>query len=150
MQSHPLDRNIAEHGVLQFPDPGASTEATITTPAKRIIQLNAISFIFTASAVGANRYISIQFRRLAGEPFWFTQAPFALTASTSMKFSYGIAAAPVNFSATQSRFSGPLPAGVRLTDIDDIHINVENIAAGDTLTNIFYQFDRWYDIGRLA
>ncbi len=150
MQMHPYDIRVSDPLEVIGVDPSAGSLYTFNIPDKALYRINSITFDFDADATGANRFVRLQFMGIGADPLWFSQAPFAITASTGIKFSFGISSAPNSFSATDAIIALSLPDQLRLTDTMFIRINVIDIQATDQISNVAMHVDQWIDIARLA
>lgn len=123
-----------ESAVVPIANRGAGIEPSFNVPGSERMLLMGVSFVLTAAAGGSNRTPVLEIKDGSGVIQCCAVAGFALTPGSSA--TYGYTHGLSEWDQANNLFaSGPCPM-LPMDSATVVTIHVENLAAGDTLTNI--------------
>jgi len=139
---HPLDVNIFDMVSVEIPAPAAGSPAGLGIPGQTRILIVAATFRLVTDANGANRTVHMRFTD-GTNTILEIGSPAVQTASITRDYNFAIGIGSPYVGATDDERVVPLPSELYLVTGWDTVINVENIQAGDQLSEIFFTYQRW-------
>lgn len=144
--THPLDfPGLVPYGLPSVEygaAPGAATAFVQTLDSNYLAVLHALFVTLTPDANVADRTLQIEFRDFADNVLVRSGAPVTVPASDTTSFSFQLGLGQPDWEVN-STVLVPLPYFLILPQMD-FRVQVTNMQAGDTLTNVRFVWQRYY------
>lgn len=123
--------------------PGAGNNLVWTVPDGLVVEIQSIVFRFSTDANAVDRVIIARGENTGGSPFALSPAVAVQTASKTFTHSFAVGIMPADYSTEASRMFSCLACCIFLEAGEDFVIDVRNIQAGDSITNIELRYLEW-------
>jgi len=135
-------RGMSEQVVFRGNNPGAGSNFSFVIPSEYQWRPLGCTFTLTTSAVVANRFVTVQYLGSDGNP-WNASGAAVVTAANSVARYDGSMYINTGSWASGTDVFFPLDPFF-LRGGDTLKINVTNIDVADTLTLIYFTFDKYF------
>ena len=147
---HPYDITMRYHRTVHGTDPAAGASYQFAFPTRRVVMLQAFSFLLTTDANVANRYPNLLFFTGANLPFR-AYTDRQLPASQTMRYTYGFNYGTSFIStAVPNKWNVPIPGECVMGSDATIRIEVDNVQVGDQISEIYFSYVSWFDTPSIA
>lgn len=120
--------------------PGAN--AAWYLDAREIGAPSLVTFTFAADPSAADRFIRLRFY-IAGVHMYFAQDPTPVTANQTFIIAVGNQLPVTHVIATVNLITLPMPHDIFLSGGDDVRTFIDNIQAGDQISNAVFHYRSW-------
>jgi hypothetical protein len=141
----PLRQTASSQGLISSvipSNPSAGSGYTYTTTAGLRTRIHSVNFLFTTSSTAANRVVYVGINDNNGYQVAVSNSNYVQGASLAYQYSFFIGGIPLAPTTNNTQAIAPMPQ-VDLGSVWTLNINVNNMQAADTLTNIRLALETW-------
>ena len=139
--TQPVSDGIGYQHNLRAKNPAAGASYSVVLDSRYVWRVKHAVFTLTTDGNAANRYVTVQYLAADTNPLWVNGASVTVSANSTQRFVGSTDRGVAEWNTNTDVFF-PLDKAL-LYDGGTFKVNVGNIQVGDTLTLMYFIFDRF-------